>query len=567
MPSPLPSPKLPPLPLSDENQSSNKYRLRPSPTHSTKYIEGMATSTTPPLIETKIMTRQNKSRIKPIKITLNLKDANLNHLTTTDMQPRKRGRPSKKRKRSLSPALPPPSPSEEEEEEELVDEEEEAKETQIHKKEKAKDLKEDLFFKTFGHKLTEKQASIKKGTPNELDRLKFEKAKLKAEKKSLIQQQQEEKQLKKQQKQLQRHGIRPTSNSMTHNSPYPTFEPPKIRKIYFNNYIIDTWYVAPYPEEYSQNATLYICEFCMKYMKSPFIAQRHISKCKVRHPPGDEIYRDGKISIFEVDGRKNKMYCQNLCLLAKLFLDHKTLYYDVEPFLFYVMTETTTITTVTKSKREDREEQIQEVDDGTGCHFVGYFSKEKRSSMNYNVSCILTLPVFQRKGYGQFLIDFSYLLSKRESKTGTPERPLSDLGLLSYQSYWKNVIYRELVQQRKGQQITIEELSHKTSLTSEDIISTLQKNNMIQYDAHGKHSILLNLDAMKAHLKKLDRKNYLKLNPDKLTWTPFVLSRDRLAALLASSSPNNSSDKDDNTPTSQNGTAAVESEELINITT
>jgi hypothetical protein len=30
-------------------------------------------------------------------------------------------------------------------------------------------------------------------------------------------------------------------------------------------------------------------------------------KCKVRHPPGDEIYRDGAISIFEVDGRKNKV--------------------------------------------------------------------------------------------------------------------------------------------------------------------------------------------------------------------------------------------------------------------
>lgn len=48
-----------------------------------------------------------------------------------------------------------------------------------------------------------------------------------------------------------------------------------------------------------------------------------------------------------------QIYCQNLCLLAKLFLDHKTLYYDVEPFLFYVMTEA----------------------DNTGCHLVGYFSK------------------------------------------------------------------------------------------------------------------------------------------------------------------------------------------------
>ena len=29
-------------------------------------------------------------------------------------------------------------------------------------------------------------------------------------------------------------------------------------------------------------------------------------KCKLRHPPGDEIYRDGNVSVWEVDGRKNK---------------------------------------------------------------------------------------------------------------------------------------------------------------------------------------------------------------------------------------------------------------------
>lgn len=162
-------------------------------------------------------------------------------------------------------------------------------------------------------------------------------------------------------------------------------EIPKITTISFGRYMIDTWYIAPYPEEYAQSYILYICEYCMKYMKSSFVAGRHKKKCTARHPPGDEIYRDGAVSIFEVDGRKNKMYCQNLCLMAKMFLDHKTLYYDVEPFLFYIMTEA----------------------DEHGYHFVGYFSKEKRSSMNYNVSCILTLPVFQRKGYGQFLIDFS----------------------------------------------------------------------------------------------------------------------------------------------------------------
>ena len=53
---------------------------------------------------------------------------------------------------------------------------------------------------------------------------------------------------------------------------------------------------------------------------SPLLEQR---KCPLRHPPGDEIYRDGNLSVFEVDGKENKIFCQNLCLLAKLFLDHK----------------------------------------------------------------------------------------------------------------------------------------------------------------------------------------------------------------------------------------------------
>lgn len=47
-----------------------------------------------------------------------------------------------------------------------------------------------------------------------------------------------------------------------------------------------------------------------------------------------------------------------------------------------------------------------------------------------------------------------YLLSKVEEKVGSPERPLSDLGLISYRSYWKEVLLRYL-NNFQGKEISI----------------------------------------------------------------------------------------------------------------
>ncbi len=80
-----------------------------------------------------------------------------------------------------------------------------------------------------------------------------------------------------------------------------------------------------------------------------------------------------------------------------------------------------------------------------------------------NVACILTLPPFQRKGYGKLLIAFSYELSKMEGVTGSPEKPLSDLGKLSYRSYWSWVLL-EILRDFRGT-LSIKDLSAMTSIT------------------------------------------------------------------------------------------------------
>lgn len=57
--------------------------------------------------------------------------------------------------------------------------------------------------------------------------------------------------------------------------------PERISKIRFGVYDIDTWYSAPYPEEYQHvpDGRLWLCEFCLKYMKTGFVAGRHRVSC------------------------------------------------------------------------------------------------------------------------------------------------------------------------------------------------------------------------------------------------------------------------------------------------
>ncbi|KAJ7902104.1 histone acetyltransferase, MYST superfamily [Mycena olivaceomarginata] len=276
-----------------------------------------------------------------------------------------------------------------------------------------------------------------------------------------------------------------------------------LNRLQIGKHEVDAWYFSPYPKEYAHLPILYICEFCLSFFPSPMMLSRHRLRCTLLHPPGNEIYRSDDISFYEIDGKRQLTWCRNLSLLSKCFLDHKTLYYDVTPFMYYVMAQR----------------------DSTGCHVIGYFSKEKESAESYNVACILTLPQHQRFGYGKLLIEFSYELSKKEGKLGSPEKPLSDLGLLGYRSYWADTILELLMNSGDGE-MSIDDIAQKTSITHADVTNTCATLGLFKH-YKGSHIICLN-NAVLERYEKSRNKRKRRINPEQLRWKPPVFTRDQL---------------------------------------
>lgn len=123
----------------------------------------------------------------------------------------------------------------------------------------------------------------------------------------------------------------------------------------------------------------------------------------------------------------------------------------------------------------------------------------------------MTLPVHQRKGYGRMLIDFSmfcftcsfpsvggkrehlltyiflcivlyvlfvigYLLSRKEQKLGSPEKPLSDLGAFTYKAYWRSVLLSYMSEHRNAYTISIKGIYRLLSETQFNFEPILPQN-------------------------------------------------------------------------------------------
>jgi len=129
---------------------------------------------------------------------------------------------------------------------------------------------------------------------------------------------------------------------------------------------------------------------------------------------------------------------------------------------------------------------------------VGYFSKEKLSWDNYNLACILTFPPFQRRGYGKLLMAFSYELSKRDGKLGSPEKPLSDLGYAGYISYWSRelaIIFTTTSFKYKSHTFTLDALQEMTGFRSDDILTALKNMGVIEAQRKRDGAFVISVEA------------------------------------------------------------------------
>ncbi|XXH01826.1 hypothetical protein Hte_008188 [Hypoxylon texense] len=260
---------------------------------------------------------------------------------------------------------------------------------------------------------------------------------------------------------------------------------------------------------------LYVCPCCFKYSKELVAWWEHVRCCEASfempgrkvytHPKGartvrkmaapgaevvgergrgrgrkrsdaaaaaeDVVKDEGEWSVWEVDGEKDRLFCQNLSLFAKLFLDNKSVFFDVTGFNYFLLVYTpppsatqpppsltanhpspqppapTSSTGAEPSSHRQQPTPTTPASEGPRSRpqVVGFFSKEKLSWDNNNLACILVFPPWQRKGLGALLMGVSYEISRREAILGGPEKPISELGRKGYKRFWAGEIARWLL--------------------------------------------------------------------------------------------------------------------------
>jgi hypothetical protein len=114
----------------------------------------------------------------------------------------------------------------------------------------------------------------------------------------------------------------------------------------------------------------------------------------------------------------------------------------------------------------------------------------------------------------------------QEEKVGSPEKPLSDLGQVSYRSYWASTLIdlmRTMSPAVEG--ISVMDLSKRTSILAEDVVSTLMWVGLLRYMS-GQYTIF----APPEELEELSKKFPVKapvVETSQLHWAPLITAETR----------------------------------------
>ncbi|KAK0673696.1 putative histone acetyltransferase [Cercophora samala] len=323
-----------------------------------------------------------------------------------------------------------------------------------------------------------------------------------------------------------------------------------IDKVVLGDLCFKTWYPSYFGKEVLDNGPgildrLYVCPSCFKYSKELVAWWEHVQICQAKnfvpgskiytHPKGqrtvlkasgpppksgrgrksnasqkmvEEVVQDqGEWSIWEVDGEVDVLFCQNLSLFAKLFLDNKSVFFDVTGFKYFLLVYTPPAVPAPSLPTPPEHPSLSGPNNASHqprSQIIGFFSKEKMSWDNNNLACILVFPPWQRKGLGSLLMGVSYEISRREGLLGGPEKPISELGKKGYKRFWGGEIARWILSipptsssaLEPGQEVMtvdVQDCSKATWIVPEDCLMVLRDMGVVEDAGVGpvvKHSTL-----------------------------------------------------------------------------
>lgn len=287
----------------------------------------------------------------------------------------------------------------------------------------------------------------------------------------------------------------PTPPSAPAQDEYGVLQTRNIKEVAFGQYTFDTWYgngayfasarggqlgteAATMPRKRDGLPstsgfwleTLYLCDFCFKYTSNKAKMGLHMSTCPLNKPfppVGTLVYADtrGKHLIKKVRGFRNELFCQNLSLFGKLFLDDKSVYYNVEAYDFYILYGVS---------KEHEKQNLMNSD--VTYRPMGFYSKEVTAwEPDNNLACICIFPPYQRLHLGLLLIEFLYAAAEASGQLPLgPEFPLSPYGKQLYLRYWGKRIAFELMNSFTDDLITLGQLAVQTGFRREDILFALE---------------------------------------------------------------------------------------------